>query len=173
VDDRGNEGGKSVIAASLDSVEKPEAPRLSMAVMTLKEPVNELETVDHVQPIGKVVSMGTVALPTSKEALDQIEKDARGLSQNVTRFLASLQAVMAAAGQISLQHTQTFSSAMDGLTNAVSDDVQSAHDLITKVEELLEEMAPIKKMAVQIKDIKKLLDTLERGNDKVVSWATS
>eukprot|EP01120_Amphizonella_sp_Union-15-10_P009626 TRINITY_DN368_c0_g1_i2.p1 TRINITY_DN368_c0_g1~~TRINITY_DN368_c0_g1_i2.p1 ORF type:complete len:155 (-),score=28.35 TRINITY_DN368_c0_g1_i2:58-522(-) len=95
------------------------------------------------------------------EVLNAIEQNAKLCASNLTSLMTNLRTSLQEVSSISVQYMKVYKVTVDNLADAVSQSVVSMHDLITKGQELNTDLKKVESLHKKIKDIKKMLDTLE------------
>ncbi|XP_077982197.1 uncharacterized protein LOC144437184 isoform X1 [Glandiceps talaboti] len=94
-------------------------------------------------------------------ALDDLEKQARKVADNLDLMLGNLKGTLHNMSAISVGYIQTHRDAVDRMGESVDNSVKSMYSLIAKCEELNKNMQPVYQLSRQIKEIKRRLDLLE------------
>uniref|UniRef100_A0AC35F178 BLOC-1-related complex subunit 6 C-terminal helix domain-containing protein n=1 Tax=Panagrolaimus sp. PS1159 TaxID=55785 RepID=A0AC35F178_9BILA len=90
-----------------------------------------------------------------------LEVHARAISSNVDMCLRDLRGSLRGMSDLTLEFMQTYSSTINSACDNVDAAIKSQYKLIAKAEELNETMQDARKVAQQVKDMKRLVDLLE------------
>uniref|UniRef100_A0AC34QSZ0 BLOC-1-related complex subunit 6 C-terminal helix domain-containing protein n=1 Tax=Panagrolaimus sp. JU765 TaxID=591449 RepID=A0AC34QSZ0_9BILA len=93
--------------------------------------------------------------------LHDLEVQARAISSNLDMCLRDLRGSLRGMSDLTLEHMQTYSSAINSTCDNVDAAIKSMYKLVAKAEELTESVDEAKKVVAQIKDMKRLVDLLE------------
>jgi len=103
----------------------------------------------------------------SPELLGSLETNARNCAKNVTTLMHSLQNSLQVITELSVQHMNVYRKSLNNLNEAVGTSIIDLNELITKAQELNEDLRSVDELAVQIRDIKRTLETFENGINRI------
>ena len=109
---------------------------------------------------------------TAKDALDEsllpkLEEHALRCGEKLDHLLGVLQGSLAASSHVTLDMMKHMGGTVDDCNVAVASAVMSMNHLLTKIQELSEEMKPVEDIANQVKDISSSLSLLEAAVAKL------
>jgi hypothetical protein len=93
--------------------------------------------------------------------LRDLEVHARAISSNVDMCLRDLRGSLRGMSDLTLEFMQIYSSTISSTCDNVDAAIKSQYKLIAKAEELNDTMQDARKVAQQVKDMKRLVDLLE------------
>ncbi|KAE9554783.1 hypothetical protein FO519_001980 [Halicephalobus sp. NKZ332] len=93
--------------------------------------------------------------------IHDLEVQARAISSNVDMCLRDLRGSLRGMSDLTLEHMQTYSSCINSTCENVDASIKSMYKLVAKAEELSESMRDAKKVANQVKDMRRLVELLE------------
>ena len=99
--------------------------------------------------------------PIDPGILHDLESKAKEVSNNLDLMLGNLSNSMRAMTVVTDQHLHAYDSSVKHLSETVDSSIKTMYTLIAHCEQVDSRMAPIYKMAAQIKEIKRTLDILE------------
>ncbi|VDK86249.1 unnamed protein product [Litomosoides sigmodontis] len=101
------------------------------------------------------------SLVPDPEILASLEGYAKDISTNIDIVLRNLRGSLNEMSDLTVQATECFADAIAESCNSVDATIKNTYALLAKVEEVNEAMAGIRKLAQQVKDIKRVVDLFE------------
>jgi len=87
----------------------------------------------------------------SKQAqLDSLERSAQACAKNLVHMMSTLRASVNMITGLSVEHMKAYSSSMDNLSEVVNTSVVDMNQLITKCQELNEDLKPVESLSQQM-----------------------
>ncbi|KAF7408354.1 importin-9-like isoform X1 [Vespula maculifrons] len=93
--------------------------------------------------------------------LNELEMEARKIATSVDALTENLAAILHSASALTVGCLETYRDAVCKTCDAVDHNIKSMYQLMAKCEELSKYMAPIYKLAEQIKEMKRMLELFE------------
>ncbi|XP_066586489.1 BLOC-1-related complex subunit 6 isoform X2 [Prorops nasuta] len=93
--------------------------------------------------------------------LNELEMEARKVATSVDALTENLAAILHSASALTVGCLETYRDAVCKTCDAVDHNIKSMYQLMAKCEELSKTMAPVYKLAEQIKEMKRMLDLFE------------
>ncbi|KAG7206990.1 hypothetical protein KM043_000881 [Ampulex compressa] len=93
--------------------------------------------------------------------LNELEMEARKVATSVDALTENLAAILHSASALTVGCLETYRDAVCKTCDAVDHNIKSMYQLMAKCEELSKSMAPIYKLAEQIKEMKRMLELFE------------
>ncbi|KAI6216590.1 BLOC (Biogenesis of Lysosome-related Organelles Complex) and Related complexes subunit-like protein [Aphelenchoides fujianensis] len=94
--------------------------------------------------------------------LVELEAHARAISSNLDMALRDLRGAVHGISDLSLETMQVFGSVVNETCDSVDVIIRAMYTVLSKTEELHSAFEGIQRLALQIKDMKRLVDTLEK-----------
>ncbi|KAI6187465.1 hypothetical protein M3Y98_00246600 [Aphelenchoides besseyi] len=101
------------------------------------------------------------SLVPDSNVLVELESHARAISSNLDMALRDLRGAVHGVSDLSLETMQVFNSVVNDTCDCVDVVIRSMYTILSKTEELHSTFEGIQRLALQIKDMKRLVDMLE------------
>jgi hypothetical protein len=101
------------------------------------------------------------------ELLPVLEKQAKACEDNIEHLLGVLEGSLRASAHVSQRMAAGMQTAAEETSAAAATAVVAMNELLTKVQELNEEMKPVAEIAAQVKAISSTLEVLEKAAKKL------
>lgn len=99
--------------------------------------------------------------PIDPNILNDLESEARRIATSVDTLTESLAGILRSISALTVDCVEIYRDAVCKTCDAVDSNIKAMYQLMAKCEELSKTMKPIYKLAEDIKEVKRLLDTLE------------
>lgn len=99
--------------------------------------------------------------PVDPYILNDLENEARRIASSVDTLTESLAGILRSISALTVDCVEIYRDAVCKTCDAVDSNIKAMYQLMAKCEELSKTMKPIYKLADDIKEVKRLLDTLE------------
>ncbi|PRP84859.1 hypothetical protein PROFUN_07513 [Planoprotostelium fungivorum] len=102
-----------------------------------------------------------------QDFLDQLEKDAKGCSDNLMNLMANLQFSLSEISGLTIQHMELYKRSLGVESETIQKSMVDVSNLMARCHQLNETLKPVENMATQIKEMKKQLDLFENQLSRV------
>ncbi|KAJ1521552.1 hypothetical protein ONE63_003209 [Megalurothrips usitatus] len=99
--------------------------------------------------------------PIDPHILNDLENEARRIATSVDTLTESLAGILRSISALTVDCVEIYRDAVCKTCDAVDSNIKAMYQLMAKCEELSKTMKPIYKLGDDIKEVKRLLDTLE------------
>jgi len=95
------------------------------------------------------------------EVIDSLEKNAKACAANLSQLMENMKNNLKQITSLSVQNMEVYKQSVDSCGDAVGTSVIATNNLLTKCQELHDDLKPLEQLSNQIRDIKKTLELYE------------